>query len=323
MLQIQTENFFTKNSLSKRNKNLWRYSEALPNIASKNIVSFQEGFTPIVKWQKNTFLKLDFLFPTGSFKDRGATVLMSKLKEWEISKFIEDSSGNAGSALAAYAAKAAIQATILVPQSCSSRKVLQLKKYGANVFFSKTRNECAEQALALAKHTFYASHVWNPYFYHGTKTIAYEIWEQTINKMPTYIFAPVGNGTLFLGLAIGFMDLFQFGMIQKLPILIGVQSENYSSLVSEDKSQRKRTIAKGIAIENPLRKIEIIQAVKNFSGKIITVSESEIKKAQTELAMSGLFVEPTAAVGFAGFTKTEFVKEEKSLVILTGSGLKS
>jgi threonine synthase len=323
ILQIETENFFTKSMLSTREKSLWRYREALPLVDKKNIVSFQEGFTPLVKWRKDIFLKLDFLFPTGSFKDRGATVLISKLKEWKIKRFIEDSSGNAGCALAAYAAKANISATIIVPGNCSKKKVSQLKQYGAEVLFCKTRSECSKQALELSNQHFYASHVWSPHFYHGTKTIAFEIWEQTKGKLPAFIFAPVGNGTLFLGLAIGFMELFQFGLIQTLPILIGVQAENCSPLIPDKTFSKKDTIAEGIAIENPLRKAEILEMVNKCQGKIITVSEQEIKNAQNHLAKNGLYIEPTAAVGFAGFQKSDFAKNESSIIILTGSGLKS
>jgi threonine synthase len=323
VLQIKTERFFTKDLLSKRKNNLWRYREALPITDKKNVISFQEGFTPIIKYEKNVQLKLDFLFPTGSFKDRGASILISKLKEWGIKSFVEDSSGNAGCSLAAYAAKANIQSTILIPESTSSRKISQLRSYGAKVELFPSRTACSEHALLQAKREFYASHVWNPYFFHGTKTIAYEIWEQAKDKLPEILFAPVGNGTLFLGLAIGFHELLHFNLIKKLPILIGVQAENCSPLMSHKTFFPKGTIAEGIAIKNPIRKKEILQAVKQFKGKIMTVSEWEIKKAQNDLVRNGIYIEPTAAVGFAGFQKFGFSRCESSLVILTGTGLKS
>ena len=124
-------------------------------------------------------VKQDQLFPTGSYKDRGAAVLISHLHSLGITEILEDSSGNAGSAIAAYAAKADIDCTVLVPESTSPGKLVQIRASGAQLqCFPGNRQETADAALRLANSAYYASHSWNPFFFHGTKTFAFEVCEQ-------------------------------------------------------------------------------------------------------------------------------------------------
>lgn len=325
---------FPVKKIKKRKPSLWRYREALPIEFDKNIVSFDEGFTPLVEesfFGKNVLLKLDHLFPSGSYKDRGATVLISKAKELGITKVVEDSSGNAGAAIAAYCAKATIQCHIYVPEKTSPGKLQQIVQYGAKLHkVPGSREQTAQVALQQAKTTYYASHYWNPYFFHGTKTFVFEVVEQLGWKVPDLLIVPVGNGTLLYGAFIGLKELQQEKIIDSLPKIIGVQAENCAPLDSAWRNKRtiiqyrtsKPTIAEGIAIENPRRETDIIQAVEETNGDIITVPEKEIIDALHTTLRKGYYIEPTSAVAIAGVKKYSFGKNTLVVVPLTGHGLK-
>jgi threonine synthase len=295
-----------------------------------------EGFTPLEEMELNghrVFLKIDYLFPTGSYKDRGATVLVSKLRELGIQKVIEDSSGNAGSAIAAYCAKAGIECEIYVPESTSSGKLVQIRAYGATLKkVAGSREKTAEVAMEAASKIYYASHCWNPFFLHGTKTFAFEIWEQIGWKTPDALVLPVGHGTLLLGAYLGFKELKEAGKVERIPRLVGIQSTACDPLYQAFKKgwretlpiEKKETMAEGIAIANPVRGRQILEAIKETNGEILTVTEKEIVVALKEMSRKGHFIEPTSAATIAGLKK--YLKNSKKEVIissLTGMGLKS
>lgn len=278
---------------------------------------------------KKVLLKQDHLFPSGSYKDRGATVLISKAKELGITKVVEDSSGNAGAAIAAYCAKATIQCHIYVPEKTSPGKITQIEQYGAKLYkIPGSREQTAQAALNKAKTTYYASHYWNPYFFHGTKTFLFEVIEQLDWTIPDFLILPVGNGTLLYGAFIGLQELEQEKIIDTFPKIIGVQAEHCAPLACAWKSRSvqkkyKKTIAEGIAIENPIRAKNIIDAVEQTNGDIITVSENEILDALQYTTRKGYFIEPTSAVAIAGFKKMSTMKNNQVVIPLTGHGLKS
>lgn len=321
----------------KRGPTLWRYREAIPVFQDRNILSMQEGFTPLEEVEldgRHVFLKVDYLFPTGSYKDRGATVLVSKLKELGIRSVVEDSSGNAGSAIAAYCAIAGIDCKIYVPNSTASQKLVQIRAYGANLkMVMGSRERTAQVAIKDASKTYYASHCWNPFFLHGTKTFAFEIWEQMGWKSPDILVLPIGHGTLFLGAYIGFKELKKAGMIKKSPRLIGVQSkacapvyQAFNKGVKEPIPIKKReTMAEGIAIANPVRGRQILEAIRETDGEVLTVTEREIEIAFKEMGRKGHFIEPTSAATIAGLKKYlgRGIRGEKVVSTLTGIGLKS
>jgi threonine synthase len=145
---------FPLEKIQKRKPNMWRYREALPIFQDTHIISFNEGFTPLIQEEfagKKVFLKQDHLFPSGSYKDRGASVLVSKIKELGIKKVVEDSSGNAGAAIAAYCAKANIDCHIYVPKKTSSEKLKQIEQYRAHLYkIPGTREDTAKAALHQA-----------------------------------------------------------------------------------------------------------------------------------------------------------------------------
>lgn len=345
MLDIDDFNIlFSKNNILKNEWSLFRYLKALPFDCKFMLwkdISMGEGLTPIVPLDKtnpNILVKVDYLMPTMSFKDRGAVVLISKAKELGIKKVIQDSSGNAGISISAYAKRAGIKCDIYVPENTSSKKISQISSYSAKVNIVKgSREDTAKAALKAVENGdgFYASHVYNPFFYQGTKTYVYEIFEQLEGDMPEALVLPVGNGTLVLGTYYGLKDLMDAGLISKMPKLIAVQSQNcapiYKSFTERknyvEETKSKNTLAEGIAIADPKRGSQILDAVRNSNGIIITSPEDEILNAKDFLAHRGFHVEPTTAATFAGYFK--YLKDNNSpikgkvLIPLCGSGLKS
>jgi len=227
-----------------------------------------DGRKPLIKFEQ--------LFPTGSFKDRGASVLMSKVKELGVTKIVEDSSGNAGCAIAAYAAKAGIECDIFVPEKTSAGKLAQIQMYGANlVKIPESREDTALAALKAAEDSFYASHAWNPFFFQGTKTFAFEIWEQFNFNVPDTLIIPTGHGTLFIGAYLGFKDLLNQKLISKLPRFIAIQSEACApiykmfneKLKEVPRVEPKETMVEGIKIAEPLRAKQIFRHSTGNGGR--------------------------------------------------------
>jgi threonine synthase len=336
-LDLEFESKFSIKKISKRSPTLWRYREAIPIHHETSILSMNEGFTPLEEVAFNgnrTLIKIDYLFPTGSYKDRGATVLMSKMKEWGVQKVVEDSSGNAGSAIAAYCARAGIECEIYVPRYTSSEKTVQIQAYGAILKrVQGSRERTAEVAIRAASKIPYASHCWNPFFLHGTKTFAFEVWEQMDWKAPDVLVLPMGHGTLFLGAYLGFKELKEAGMIKRIPRLVGVQSAFCAPLYQAFKRgwretrpvENKETVAEGIAIAEPVRGRQILEAIQGTDGEILVVTEKEIRMALKEMGRKGHFIEPTSAATIAGLKKYLRKKRGRETIVstLTGTGLKS
>jgi threonine synthase len=327
--------------IRSRPPTLWRYLEALPfetNETSWQEVTMGEGFTPLVPLEAanpNVLVKVDYQMPTLSFKDRGAVVLIAKAKSLGAKKLVQDSSGNAGTSVAAYAARAGMSCTIFVPDSTSPKKVAQIKAHGAEVkLIPGSREDTATAAMDTANErgVFYASHVYNPLFYQGTKTYAFELWEQ-LGKAPDVLILPVGNGTLLLGCYYGFSELYKAGLIDSLPRFVAVQSEQCAPLakafaVGEAEAKpvvNEGTLAEGIAIAAPARHKQILEAIYSTGGSIVTVPEEEIAPARATLASKGYYVEPTTAINYAAYTHhaTLFNPSETVVIPLCGAGLKA
>jgi len=335
-LDIEFAAAFPLAKIKARKPTLWRYREAIPIKDDASIVSFDEGFTPLLEVDidgRPVLVKQDHLFPTGSYKDRGAAVLISKVKEMSIREVVEDSSGNAGCAIAAYCARANIKCHIFVPADTAAAKSAQIQLYGAALnWVPGSREDTARAVLKAAETVYYASHSWNPFFLHGTKTYAYEVCEQLGWKAPDAVILPVGNGTLLLGAAIGFKELLKTKVINKLPRLIGVQSENCAPLYRAFRQNlkqmprivKKDTLAEGISIANPIRGMQIIGAVQESQGDFVIVSDVEIKDALKNMAKKGYYIEPTSAATVAGVSKyLAKSKDEVVVSVFTGHGLKS
>lgn len=337
VLDIEFEANFPIQEIMGRAPNLWRYRESIPLARDGNIISMGEGFTPMVEEDidgVSVHLKLEYMFPTGSFKDRGASVLVSKMRELGVKDAIEDSSGNAGCAIAAYCAKGKIDCHIYVPDRAPVEKLTQIGMYGSSIErISGDREAVAAAALKTAEQGYYASHSWNPFFLQGTKTLAFEVCEQLNWRAPNTLIVPVGNGTLLLGAYIGFRDLLAGGIIDKMPRLIGVQAAPCSPLFQMFKGGLEDippitpgdTIAEGIAIAKPIRGGQIIEAIKESKGDIISVRDSQIQESLRMMGRVGYYIEPTSAVAIAGAkTYLKGATPGKTIVIpLTGTGLKA
>jgi threonine synthase len=330
---------FAPEQVRGRAAGLWRYTEALGLEDSANSITLGEGITPLVRGELSripVLFKLDYLCPTGSFKDRGSAVMISKLREWGVREIVEDSSGNAGAAVAAYAAAAGIRANIFIPQHAAAGKAAQIATYGANlVRIPGTREDTSLAALEAARRSYYASHNWNPYFVIGLETLAFEITEQLGWKAPDWLIAPVGGGGLILGLHAGFAKLLGAGLIRKLPRLVGVQAEqcapvfhawaaNLPEVVPVKKGE---TAAEGISIAQPIKGRDILKAVRASDGLMRTVSESAIWDMLEIMGRKGIYIEPTSAAApaaAAGLAAEGLLQPNETTVIeLTGIGLKA
>jgi threonine synthase len=320
---ISSRHSFHKENILRDYPGFFRYACAIPLIKKEHFVSLGETLTPITEVNfngQNVSLKLEFLFPTGSYKDRGAAVMISAAKTLGVKELFEDSSGNAGCAVSAYAAAAGISCKIYVPENTSPAKIHQMQVYGANVIKVKgSRQDAADEALRQAEHAWFASHVYNPWFYEGTKTFAYELWEQSGGNLPDEILFPVGNGTLILGCHKGFSELMQSGLVSQMPSLSVAQAENCAPVCGT--GSIFPTLAEGIAVTKPARLRQIRQVVKHTGGQFITVTEDEILRAGKEAGKKGFFIENTSAAALAAHFKTP--GEKKRLIPLTGTGLKN
>ncbi len=337
LLDIVFTPSFPLDKIARREPNLWRYREALPILNDENIISFGEGFTPFIPVEfegRAILIKQDHLFPSGSFKDRGASVLVSKARELGIKDLVEDSSGNSGCAVAAYCGLAGIRCEIFVPENTSAGKLAQILMYGANLHkVPGSREDTAVAALAAAEKSYYGSHTWNPFFFQGTKTFAFEVCEQLGWKAPDSVVLPVGNGTVFLGAYLGFQELLEAGIVEKLPKLIGVQAARCAPLYKafSEKSREipevkvEKTIAEGIGIARPARGGQILDAVEKSRGELIAVDEEEIQESLRVLCRKGYYIEPTAAATAAGLSRylSKADPDETVVSIFTGHGLKS
>lgn len=319
-------------------RSLWRYAASFP-VPVKDPITMGEGLTPLVEhpWRGNRArFKLEWFAPTGSFKDRGATVMMSTLRQQGIERVLEDSSGNGGAAVAAYAAAGGMRAKILVPASTQPGKTVQMRAYGAETeLVPGTRQDTADAAERQAADIFYASHNWQAFFLQGTKTLAYELWEDLGFRAPDNVIIPTGAGSNVLGCDIGFCELLRRGEIGRLPRLFAVQPENCAPLHATFLTggddlvaiEARPTIAEGTSIVKPVRTREVLAAVRRSGGRTAVVSEREIEAAHGELARTGLYVEPTCASAAAALSKLldagAVRPEETTVVVLTGTGLKA
>jgi threonine synthase len=319
-------------------RSLWRYRAALP-LQVDDVISMGEGCTPLIRRMLHgapALLKCEWLMPTGSFKDRGASVMLSLLRAQGVRDVLEDSSGNGGAAVSAYAAAGGIKATILAPAATSAAKTVQMRAHGADVeLIAGTRQDTADAAIRRSETTFYASHNWHPFFLQGTKTLAYELWEDLGFRAPDNIITPCGAGSNVLGCEIGFAELLRAGEIETMPRIFAVQPENCAPIaaaflaggVEAVASQIRPTIAEGTAIAQPIRLPEVLGALRETRGGAVMLSEAEIAAATLRLAGIGVYVEPTAAQAAGAFAKLlaagTIAAEQTTVLVLTGTGLKA
>jgi threonine synthase len=328
----------TRADIVAADNSLWRYRAALP-VPVAAPITMGEGRTPLVARRlhgADVLLKCEFQMPTGSFKDRGASVMLSILREQGVGAVLEDSSGNGGAAVSGYAAAGGMRATIMTPASTSPAKTVQMRAYGATVeLVPGTRQDTSDAAERRASQIFYASHNWHPFFLHGTKTLAYELWEDLGFAAPDNVIVPCGAGSNVLGCGIGFGELLRAGQIAALPRIFAAQPANCAPIAAAFQAGETTpvevaitpTIAEGTAIAKPIRLTEVVGTLLESEGGAVMVSEAEIAAALFDLARVGLYVEPTCAQVVPAFAKLlasgAITPDQRTVLVLTGSGLKA
>ena len=327
---------FEERLIDKDEWSIFRYRAFLPlEDDTWRSVSLGEGMTPVVRYDEDLLVKMDYFMPTLSFKDRGAAILISHCKSIGVRAVVQDSSGNAGNSVAAYCGRSGIDCEIFVPEGTSPKKIDMIRAHGAAcTVVPGSRDHCADVCREKVEQEgiFYANHVYNPLFYQGTKTYIYEIYEQ-LHRIPQTIFLPLGNGTLFLGAILGLEHLLSSGVIHKMPNLVAIQSERCAPFAEAIRRGLKTlpqitpeaTLAEGIAIGQPMRGTEILAQIRSYHIEIVEIPEEDILPARAELARQGIYCEHTTAGNLAAYKKYCRLhgKTPDSLITMCGAGLKS
>ena len=307
-------------------------------------MSLGEGGTPVVDLTniaemlglQTVQAKLEFMNPTGSFKDRGTAIMVGMAREHSVKQVVEDSSGNAGASLSAYAARSGIEAHIFAPASAPAAKLRQIRAYGSEVHsIEGPREATTDAAMAYAgeRNLVYASHNLSPYFLEGTKTIAYEVAQQYRDGLPAHMVLPVGNGSLFIGAWKGFKELLDAGHVAKIPRLHCIQARAVMPIVAAYRGEEwsadptAKTVAGGISSAAAPREPQILDVLRDTDGVAEAVDDADILRWQELLATrEGVFAEPTSAAAFAGLETLVgsgvIAADEAVLVPVTGFGLK-
>jgi len=328
----------SRDDIDRSVRSLWRYRAALP-VDIANPISMGEGCTPVVQkeWgELRPYFKLEWFNPTASFKDRGTTVMLSFVRQLGVNAVLEDSSGNGGASVAAYGAAGGMKIKILAPASTSPMKIAQVRAYGADIqLVEGPREESEAEAIRQSSDTFYSSHNWQPFFLEGTKSLAYEMWEDFGYSAPDNVVVPVGAGSSLLGCYLGFKELLAAGQIARMPKLFASQPLNCSPLDASFTAgvdtpvarEVRKTIAEGTAIKNPPRLRQMVTALRETGGGTVAVPEDGIVAALKKLAITGLFPEPTsasAAAALDGLAQRGSIRSnERTVVVITGTGIKA
>ena len=267
----------TRRDIRTKERSLWRYAAAFP-LPCESPISLGEGCTPLMRRKlggHDVFFKCEWFNPTCSFKDRGTTVMLSLLRQQGVTDVLEDSSGNGGASVACYAAAGGLSATIMAPDSTSPAKTVQMRAHGAAVeLIPGSRQATADAAVAAhgrdGGKVFYASHNWQPFFLQGTKTLAYELWEDMGFRAPDNVIIPTGAGSNILGCDLGFSELRASGEIQSLPRLFCAQplvcspiataiqaaiGEEDGKVAPEAWNTPTKTMAEGTSIAQPVGRL--------------------------------------------------------------------
>jgi threonine synthase len=345
--EFEERSEFDAGLINSTDGSIWRYRRLFGLPFDKPTVRLGAGGTPLlplvvgerqalVKPEYRVLVKAEYLAPTSSFKDRGTTVMINILAHQGVTHLADDSSGNAGASVAAYAARAGMRAEIFVPAHASPAKQAQIAVYGAQVRpVPGPRNNAKLAAIeAIERGVTYASHAYHPGFLLGQQSVAWELWEQLGRRAPDWYVVPVGQGVQLLGVWSGFRRLQAAGLVDRLPKLAAVQAATLAPLCRAWGAGLERvpavevttpSVAEGLAIAQPVRGRRLLQAVRETGGTCIAVDDDAILVAQRRLARDGFYVEPTSATAIAALPAVYELAEpgETIVVPLTGSGLKS
>lgn len=327
---------------------VWRYSPLLPVNAGTGLVSLGEGGTPLVRAERaaealgmrGVFIKDESRNPTLSFKDRKSAVAISKAREFGAKRVASMTAGNAGSSVAAYAARAGIDAHIFTIEGISESKLAKLLSYGAKVYQTNApTREVMTFVDAVAKKygmtNMTAASRYNPYVKEGAKTSVFEVFEQLRGELPDWIFVPIGAGGNLAGFYKGLRELKLLGLIERYPKLVGVQGEGCAPVVKAFEENlppseiptisHPHTIAHSILDSWTPDGDQALAAIRETNGAAVGVSDDAIIQAMKDLSMKeGLFVEPAAASPLAALRKLllegRVGKDESALLVATGFG---
>ena len=310
---------------------IWAYQN-LMGVSQNPICYLGEGQTALVERNQNEvhfFAKLESLNPSGSFKDRNSAIVTSFLKARDIKHVVEDSSGNAGASLALYSAGFGIESQIFIPAGTTGPKISQIVHSGARVYPATGPRENAHQA-ALAElengNSVYASHALLPFGLASYATIAFEIYEQ-LGQLPDTVYCPIGHGSLFLGVLLGFKAIYRELSLESRPRMIGVQPERSCPLVAAWKQQPFSpsglpSLAEGTMIAVPVRGKEILRELIPSWDDLLPIPEEEIEPARIALARMGIYVEPTSAMVYAALNMRKSFRSGINVLVFSGNGLK-
>jgi threonine synthase len=325
-------------------RGVWRYRPLLPLRDEGGIVTLGEGATPVVdlpRWgaaagAPRAQAKLEHLAPTGSFKDRGMTLVVSHARELGARALVEDSSGNAGASAAAYAARAGMEATVYAPASAPEAKLRQIAAAGARVVrVPGSRQAVTEAATEAAERgdAYYVGHNVNPYFSFGMTTFAYELVELMGTRLPEHVVMPVGGGSLYVGCWLGLR--LWLGQEARLPRLHLAQPSGCAPIVAAQAAgapeplpvERRPTVAGGAEIERPARGGQMLAALSDTGGLAVAIEDEAILAERRRMAqLEGIDVEPTAALALAGLVELArrgaVRPDDRTIVVTTGVGLK-
>ena len=333
--------------LKNREPNMWRYKEFLPVNYEENIVSLGEGFTPILEAKnlknelgiKKLLIKDESLNPTSSFKARGLSAAVSKAKELGIKKFSIPTAGNAGGALAAYAAKAGLESYVFMPNDAPLANKIEVQYFGAKLeLIDGYINDAGKKSIEISSelNLFDVSTLKEPYRVEGKKTMGYEIAEQLNWDLPDNIIYPTGGGTGIIGIWKAFKELSEIGMINsKLPKMICVQADGCSPVVDAYLDGKKnaelfnnpKTIAAGMRVPIAVGDYLIIDSVLESKGTALKINDKEMISGVNKMSsMEGIFCAPEGGSILSATIKlidSNFIKPNESVLLLnTGSGYK-
>jgi len=328
---------FAPSLVAGREKDLWRYREVLPVLEPASVTSLGEGFTPLLTLKDGTLMKDDGQIPTGTFKARGMAVAVSKAKELGLKKLVVPSAGNAGAALACYAARAGISAKVFIPRETPELIVRECAIYGAEVILVEGNISDAGAKMREDMGGYFdMSTLKEPYRLEGKKTMGYEIAEQTGFELPEAILYPTGGGTGLIGMWKAFGEMEELGWIgHERPRMFSVQSEACAPVVKAFTSGADNTdpsfpdgltMAAGLRVPRPFAGREILAVLRESEGGAVSVQEKEIIEAVRSLAKEGVFACPEGAATLAGYRRLlengSIDRSERVLLYNTGTGLK-
>ncbi len=313
----------------------WKYWAFMPVKDLSKIITMGEGGTPLLEnrrlWKKGRLLiKYEASNPTGSFKDRGSSLEITKALEFSKQKVALASTGNMGASVAAYAAYAGLECTVFIPDIVGKEKLTQIKAYGAKIImvdgdYSFAMKEAEDFVVSNPDSFLTGDYPWRS---EGTKTLGFEIADQLYWRIPDCVVVPVGNGTLIWSVFEAFRELVLVGITDRIPRIIGVQVENCDPVVHAWENELgeiipvkdPQTLATAIACGDPIDGIAALNAIRESCGEAVRVSDKEALSARDILASNGIFVEPSGAVSYAGVMKKKL--EGTVVAVATGHGMK-